>query len=113
VPGGSLSDGDVDRDGDVDNGDVNAFIAGWKKEKRLVGAHNVMTVGDWETWGWGDMNHDGVVDLFDWHLLRTNHPQGASLDLGALLAGAAVPEASTAALACVALVGAARRRRSA
>ena len=60
---GTLQAGDVNRDGSVDGDDVTAFVAGWLKEKRFDGVHNSMTAGDWETWGWGDMNHDGAVNF--------------------------------------------------
>ena len=93
VPGGVLLPGDVNRDGVVNgNGlgnpasdDVAAFVDGWKMEKRFPGAHNDTWAGDWETWTWGDMNHDGITDLLDWHILRTNHPAPQTLDLNSLL----------------------------
>ncbi len=50
VTGGILKGGDLNKDGDVNQGDVTAFEAGWLSEKRLQGSHNTITVGDWETW---------------------------------------------------------------
>jgi hypothetical protein len=112
VPGGVLKPGDVNRDGAVNgtgtgpaaSDDVSAFIAGWRDRKTFQGAHGVFTAGDWETWGWGDMDHDGVVGFADWYILRANHPSPASLNLEALLG--AVPEPSSAALGGLALLGA-------
>ncbi|HEX6962757.1 MAG TPA: PEP-CTERM sorting domain-containing protein, partial [Lacipirellula sp.] len=117
VPGGVLTPGDVNRDGSV-NGtgtgpattdDVTAFVAGWRDRKTFQGAHNALTAGDWETWGWGDMDHDGIVGFSDWFILRANHPTPASLNLGALLG--AVPEPSSAMLGGLALLGAGLVRR--
>ena len=69
IPGGALNMGDINRDGNVNDSDVTALVAGWKNEKKLKGAINEMYVGDWETWGWGDLNIDGLVDLEDAILL--------------------------------------------
>lgn len=121
VPGGVLKPGDVNRDGSVNgtgtgpvaSDDVSAFIAGWRSQKLLQGAHSIVAAGDWETWGWGDMNHDGTVNFSDWYILRGNHPSGASLDL-ATLVGQQVPEPTSVVLAGAAAIllaaGWARRR---
>ncbi|QDU56996.1 hypothetical protein [Aeoliella mucimassa] len=100
---GTLLAGDVNRDGVVNgNGlgpassdDVSAFVDGWLREKVLQGTHNSVRVGDWETWGWGDFDHDGRVSLTDWELLSRNHPNSENLSLGALLAASNVPEPSS------------------
>jgi hypothetical protein len=92
---GTLGPGDVNRDGVVDDDDIVAFVAGWRQQKLFEGAHNTLTVGDWETWGWGDMNLDGRVNYSDWFILRANHPNGSGLVLGDWLNGNAVPEPST------------------
>lgn len=97
---GTLAMGDVNRDGTVSgdgtgpaaSDDVTALIDGWRSEKVLVGAHSSNPVGDWETWGWGDLNTDGVVNFSDWYLLREAHPNGATLNLGGLLQARTVPE---------------------
>jgi hypothetical protein len=92
VPGGILKNGDLNRDGNVTSADVNAFVAGWLDRKLLVGAHNTISVGDWETWASGDLDHDGVVYLKDAFLMQ----QAMKLaGLGALvLDGSGVPEPS-------------------
>ena len=112
VPGGILKPGDVNRDGSVNgNGtgpvasdDVSAFIAGWRDRKVLQGAHNTVTAGDWETWGWGDMDHDGVVGFSDWYILRANHEDPGSLNFASILG--AVPEPSSVLLLGMSLLGA-------
>ena len=105
IPNGVLIPGDVQKDGDVDDDDVAAFIAGWRVENTLPGAHGDVAAGDWNTWDNGDLNHDGVTDYSDWFILRANHPAPLSLDLGALLAAAAVPEPTSAALLLLGVVG--------
>ena len=70
IPGGSLSVGDINRNGSVDSGDVAALVNNWRREKRLKGSSVEVNVGDWETWGWGDLNTDGLVDLYDAILLN-------------------------------------------
>ncbi|MBN1853989.1 MAG: PEP-CTERM sorting domain-containing protein [Pirellulales bacterium] len=112
VPGGVLVPGDVNRDGAVNNGDVTAFVTGWLSEKRLEGAHNDTRVGDWETWGWGDMDHDGIVylaDAFILHEALLAAGQGG-LDFS-LLNGGAVPEPSSLLLVVVGVVFIAGIRR--
>jgi hypothetical protein len=105
LPGGQLVMGDVNRNGSVGDEDIAAFAANWRRENRLVGAHSQLTVGDWATWGWGDLDHSGVVDFHDWYLLRSAHPDGPNLSLAAALAGAyAVPEPSSAAIMLITAV---------
>jgi len=72
IPGGVLNMGDINRDGSVDSGDVAALVNNWGKEKRLKGSDVELNVGDWETWGWGDLNTDGLVDLDDAILLNNS-----------------------------------------
>lgn len=105
VPGGVLNDGDVNKDGEIDQADVSAFVAGWKSRKVMLGAHSTLTVGDWNTWGNGDMNHDGVTDLADAFILHQAliSATGNGLDFG-LLSGEAVPEPTTLAVLVLAVV---------
>ena len=111
VPGGVLRPGDTNKDGAVNgdgtgpvgSDDVSAFIAGWRNEQILIGAHSTQSVGDWNTWNDGDFNHDGITDVADWLLLRANHPTPALLDLGTLLN--AVPEPSSLALSVFMVAG--------
>jgi hypothetical protein len=90
------------------NDDVAAFISNWRRSNPFDG--NV-TLGGLNTYAWGDFNMDGKVDFSDWAILRNAHPQGANLDLNALLAGVAVPEPAAGALMAAAVGGAWLRRR--
>ena len=106
--------GDIDFDGVVGPSDVEAFVDGWRKEKRLNSFHNSVWIGDLETLGWGDINLDGRVDLADAFLLnQALLDSGAGgLDFSLLSGGAAVPEpASVALLLVAALAGAAALKR--
>ena len=104
VPGGMLVPGDVNKDGSVTiAGDVAPFVAGWLSENRLEGtAGKASAVGDWNTWGQGDMNLDGIVNLEDWAIINAANPA-----LGAAIGNAlsAVPEPSSAILISMALLG--------
>jgi hypothetical protein len=96
IPGGVLQTGDVNRDGSVNQSDVTAFVSGWKQEKVLQGAFNQISVGDWETWGWGDLNLDGIVNLkdailLDGSLISAGFTAGLDFEL---LTAATVPEPS-------------------
>ncbi|MGI9457935.1 MAG: PEP-CTERM sorting domain-containing protein, partial [Aeoliella sp.] len=116
VTGGMLVAGDTDKDGDVDDVDVDLFVAGWRSEKILPGAHGDVMAGDWLTWNDGDFDHNGTTNFTDWFMLRANHPNGPSLNLGALLAAAAVPEPSSIVLVLGGMAGlglVARSRRAA
>ena len=110
---GTLLPGDVNRDGAVTQaGDVPAFVAGWLSVNRLEGAHNDVAAGDWNTWGQGDMNHDGITNLDDAFILHEALvlASGVGLDFS-LLAAAAVPEPSTLSLLGVVIGGLWLRRR--
>ena len=93
--------GDLDLDDDVDGDDVDAFIAGW-----LTTAPAGV-----ESWQQGDLDLNGVTDLFDVHLMR-----GALAGVGMTFPFSKLnaPEPSAAVLAatfCVATVTHRRRRR--
>ncbi len=79
----SFAPGDVDGDGDVDDDDIADFVSGWLFMQEF---------GDINSLRKGDLNQDGITNLFDWQILRANHPSGASLRLGEYLV---VPEPST------------------
>ena len=84
APGDVNLDGIVNGDGSglPEDDDVSAFIAGWLNEEETAGI---------VSWQLGDLNQDAITDLFDWTILRANHPNGPSLSLSALLG---VPEPS-------------------
>ncbi|MBN1855010.1 MAG: discoidin domain-containing protein [Pirellulales bacterium] len=94
-----IPDGDITGDGNVsgdgmgspETDDVAAFVLHWRAENLV----NNIPVGDLASRGMGDFNYDGVVNYADWYILRANHPSGSALNLGALLAGAGVPEPSS------------------
>jgi hypothetical protein len=96
--------GDVNQDGQLSPADVDAFIDGWKSEKRV----NNVRVGDLTTILDGDLNFDGITNLRDAGLLRSALAAAGmpALNLSAL----AVPEPSSIALALAAL-GVLRTRR--
>ena len=106
----TISEGDVNLDGIVDNNDITVFVSNWLAEK----AFNGQRVGDWTTRQMGDVNYDGTVDLFDWQILRSDHVNGANLTLADALAGVySVPEPASSAmmlLGCVLLLGYRHRR---
>ena len=109
---GNLQMGDINRDGSVSGDgtglaatdDVRAFIDGWLFENRIEGwGGKVSTVGDWSTWGQGDLNLDGMVNLADWALLNQANPSMGAAALTAI-SGQSVPEPSAVILS--ALLGA-------
>lgn len=101
--------GDMNGDNVVGNDDIAAFLPNWRFEKSV----DDIVVPDLTTYAMGDFNLDGRVNLFDWNILRDAHPQGPSLNLAALLAGAAIPEPTTAilSLSAAGMLAMARRRK--
>ncbi|MCO6043120.1 PEP-CTERM sorting domain-containing protein [Aeoliella sp. ICT_H6.2] len=95
VVGGTPIVGDTDFDNDIDNDDVMALINGWRQGNLYQGAHGPSPAGDYLTWQMGDLNFDGVVNLTDWWIMRDVHPDGANLNLAALMGGTSVPEPSS------------------
>lgn len=81
--------GDINQDGDVDPLDIDAFVDGWRSTNDTPGLQAYML---------GDLNFDGVTDLYDASLFR-NALMGAGLSMGSLASllsgGAAVPEPAT------------------
>lgn len=89
IPGDVNLDGVVSGDGTgpIESDDVSALIRGWRTTGHPDARSQIMH---------GDLNLDGTTDWLDWHILRTNHPGGSNLSLGA--AGGPVPEPSTVAM---------------
>jgi arylsulfatase A-like enzyme len=63
---------DFDRDGDLDQGDVQAFVAGWLQDA---------TFGSSDTFARGDVNLDGVTNLADFVLVRRAFVLGGQASL--------------------------------
>jgi len=99
--------GDVDNDGAFDQQDRDDFIAGWMTENLV----NDVRVGDLTTLASGDLNFDGITDIFDLAIMQnTLASNGMAAITAAELSGTQVPEpASGALLATVACLAAARR----
>lgn len=101
---GGLPNGDITGNGgDPDQGDIDAFVAGWLSD-------NGYPLGDLASYGKGDMDFDGDTDLTDAYLL---HEQLVAVGGPSLFGALGVPEPSSIALlllGSIALIG--RRRRS-
>ena len=102
-----LPSGDLDglNGSDPDQGDIDAFVAGWLSDNE----HGIGGLGSYAS---GDMDFDGDTDLDDAFLLHTELANTGGPSLFAALGGA-VPEPSSAILlllGSIALIG--RRRRS-
>ncbi|MBN1854595.1 MAG: hypothetical protein JW829_17825 [Pirellulales bacterium] len=76
-----------DGTGPVESDDLSAFIAGWRHEHPLA---NI------EAWKQGDLNLDGITDLYDFALLRDVYPSAGAI--AGRLNSSAVPEPSSAIL---------------
>ena len=87
----NLTPGDLTDDDVVDDDDVDIFVDNWRRQQLLSGRRT----GDINSRMFGDFDYDGFVGILDWHFIRENHVDGGSLNLGALLAQAGVPEPST------------------
>ncbi len=109
ITGGILRPGDVNRDGFVTQADVAPFVAGWLSTNTVNG----LLVGDWNTWGNGDMNHDGITNVADAYILNRAliGSTGAGLDFS-LLNETTVPEPSSTLLIAIAGLGFALRTAS-
>ncbi len=109
LPGGMLQLGDVNRDGNVNEADIAPMAAGWLSENRFRGAFNEITVGDWNTWGQGDLDLNGIVDLDDAIILDRELVAlgGPGIDFSIF-----VPEPSAFLLSCLGILMCTRLRKS-
>lgn len=91
--------GDVNNDGVLNQADKNAFISGWMRRRVING----IQIGDMVSRGQGDLNLDGITNIFDL-LIFQNALSGAGMAAitAAELRGATVPEPTSAALALLA-----------
>lgn len=87
--------GDLNDSGSLTQADKDAFIAGWMDIKLVNG----IQVGDLSTYAQGDLNFDGITNIFDLALMQSALP-GAGL--GGIteedLFGSSVPEPAAATL---------------
>lgn len=88
--------GDVNQDDTVDSLDIDAFIAGWRSTNETPGKLAYML---------GDMNFDGITDLFDAFILHEalDNAGVGGFNIGALVNG--VPEPSTGILFLLGTIG--------
>jgi hypothetical protein len=95
--------GDVTNNGVLDAADKTAFLAGWYDKNLVPTTNGFITtftrLGDLASHNAGDLNFDGITDIFDLVILQ-NALTGAGLPAitPAELAAASVPEPSTAVL---------------
>jgi hypothetical protein len=59
--------GDINNSGGLTQADKDAFIAGWMNRKTVNG----IQVGDLQTFGMGDLNFDGITNIFDLALMQS------------------------------------------
>ena len=83
--------GDINHSGALTDADKTAFIAGWMNRKVVNG----LQIGDLQTFGQGDLNLDGITNIFDLAMMQ-DALSGAGIGAitAADLAGS-VPEPST------------------
>jgi len=93
--------GDINHSGSLTQADKDAFIAGWMNRKVVNG----LQIGDLQSFGQGDLNFDGITNIFDLALMQ-DALSGAGMGAitAAELAGGSVPEPSTAILFLLAAV---------
>jgi hypothetical protein len=87
--------GDLNHSGSVTTADVDAFIAGWLDRKVING----IQIGDLSTFEQGDINFDGITNIFDLAMMQSALA-GAGMGgiTAADLLGATVPEPASLAL---------------
>jgi hypothetical protein len=105
-----VNPGDINRDGAVNNTDINLLVTNWRRAYQVNG----VTVGDLNSRLIGDLNMNGTVDIDDAYTLHAAlraAGSGAGLDFSLL---GSVPEPSGALLLIcgLATLGLRRKRRS-
>jgi hypothetical protein len=100
--------GDINHSGTLTDADKTAFIAGWMSRKVVNG----LQIGDLQTFGQGDLNLDGITNIFDLAMMQ-DALSGAGIGAitAADLAGS-VPEPSTGMLILLAAAAASSIRLS-
>jgi hypothetical protein len=102
--------GDLNNSGGLTQADKDAFIAGWMNRKTVNG----IQIGDLQTFSQGDLNFDGITNIFDLALMQSAL-SGAGMGgiTEADLLGTTVPEPSTVVLLLTSLFGevCSKRRR--
>lgn len=84
--------GDVDNNGILEEADKTAFIAGWMNENLV----NDIRVGDLNSLGDGDLNYDGITDIYDLVIMQAVLPvAGLSTITTAELSGVPEPASVT------------------
>ena len=93
-------DGDVDNNGTLQQADVDDFIIGWQTENLVNGVR----VGDLNSIASGDLNFDGITDIFDLNIMQEAlRNSGLATISAAQLAG--VPEPSSLVVLLLAVAG--------
>lgn len=95
--------GDVDNNGVFQQADVDDFISGWQSDS----SSNGVRAGGLNTLADGDLNFDGITDIFDLNIMQAAlRDNGLSPITAAQLTGNTnVPEPSTVAILLVAGIG--------
>ncbi|HEX2477590.1 MAG TPA: PEP-CTERM sorting domain-containing protein, partial [Lacipirellulaceae bacterium] len=102
-----LTQGDLNDDDIVNDSDVAIFVDNWRRQQLLSGRRT----GDINSRMFGDFDYDGFVGILDWDFIRDSHIDGASLNLGALLAESGVPEPASGSLLLMGMLAASFCRR--
>ena len=102
-----LTEGDLNNDDIVNDSDVAIFVDNFRRQQLLSNRRT----GDLNSRMFGDFDYDGFVGILDWDFIRDNHIDGASLNLGALLAESGVPEPATGPLFLMGMLAAGSCRR--
>jgi hypothetical protein len=98
--------GDLNHSGTLTQADKDAFIAGWMERKVINGVQ----IGDLATFEQGDLNLDGITNIFDLAIMQNALP-GAGLSPITANDLAGVPEPTAAALLVLAVAAASLGRR--